>query len=490
MRKNIYILAMAALVAAVLMTGCSLTSLTDEAAERLAEKAESIQPLLPALTAAQDLYTEDTETAGVSLRTLGPDTTTGTGADNWNSSRPSAVYSNTEFYNTTTEIATVGSITDLMQDLNGNIGDNYYFTLNLYGDNPVAIPPGDGNLYKVTLYTYPTTSPSVHYVLEEYLVSDTLTWTIVNTSGNYDPVFYLRYETHYFDGGIDYRKFVWSSNVSSDYYVASDLYDATRDDDPEAEVAADSFRFPYDPAVKLQPTGTTGDFSILVSGTLPATNTSFYEYYGEYSSSDDRRSVSFLSSDLSAFSIDGIEETVRRSQYLVAAGTKDVRAKTVNNMTISGTAVEKDIYETIDIDYTAGTYDSTIKIVKDGSTSSTTVTALTEDTSGSYSGTVTVTVGGVDTVYDAELTSATGLTLTNQDTGDTIVDGYTPVALEEGQQLLTVELEDGSTIEGVLTSGRINGIIKSGRAADVIIGPTYVQVIYETRGGGRGRVTR
>lgn len=481
MRKNIYMLIAVVVAALVLATGCNMDARNAEIAEELAVKAEALQPLLPVLTAAQDLYVpEDASTAGISLRTLNPSNTTGTDADEWNTRSPSTVYADTEFFNVTTEIATIGSEANPMEDLNGNIGDDYYFTLSLFGANPDAVTTGDDNLYKVSLYTYPTTSPSVHYVLEEYLVSDTTAWSIVDTTGVYNPLFFLRYETHYYDGSIDYRTFVWSSNVSTNYYVSTDLYDETSDDDPEAATASARFTFPADPAVALQPTSGTGDFSILVSGTLPARNINFYEYYGEYSSSDDRRSAAFLSSDLSAFSIDGLEETVRRSQYLVSDGTKTVRAKTVNNMTVSGTSVEKVIYETIDIDFTAGTYDSTVKIVKDGTAVSTTVTDLGPDTTataGSYSGTVTVTIGTTETAYTATLTAADGLTLTTAD-GDPVIDGYTPVALEEGQQLLVVELTDGTTIEGILTSGKINGIIRSGRAADIIIGPTYVQVIY------------
>lgn len=95
---------------------------------------------------------------------------------------------------------------------------------------------------------------------------------------------------------------------------------------------------------------------------------------------------------------------------------------------------------------------------------------------------MTVGSGTSETVYNATLTTNTGLTLTTtsgtQVTTEVVV--FNPETLDQGQQYITMEMPEGGTLEGVLSQGRINGIIKSGRyIADVIITPTYVVVVYE-----------
>ncbi|MBI9102858.1 MAG: hypothetical protein JEY99_10615 [Spirochaetales bacterium] len=488
--KRISMLLILGIALITLISGCDLFSnedeITDEIVNQLLEEAESIQPLLPVFTAAQNLYVPEATSPSASIsRTLNTSTTTSADAT-WTDQTPS------EVMRTSTGVELVGEEENLLTDLNGSTGDDYYFKLSLYGANPAAYKPGDGNLYKVELYVYPTTSPSVHYIREEYLVSDSDTWGIVDTAGEYSPISFIRYETHYYDGTIDYRNFVWSSNITTNYYAASDLFDIT-DDDAPADAAAD-YDYPVDPATENKPTESTGDFSILVSGTIPATNTNFYEYYGEYpvggSSYKDRRSVSYLFTDLSSDSIDGSEKTVRRSYYDVDAETKKIRSKTVTTMTIGSLDIVKTTIESVDIDLANGTYDSTVSLEKviDGGTptTTTTVTELTTPvgaSTGTYSGTVSVTTGSTETTYTTALSTTGGLTLTDDASGNPVVEeGYIPVALEEGEQLITVDIPDGGTIDGILTSGRINGLINSGKAADVIIGPTYVQVIYTTNG--------
>ncbi|MBN2049191.1 MAG: hypothetical protein JW760_02000 [Spirochaetales bacterium] len=468
MKKYRYLLILVALVFTVVMTGCNLFPVSDHTLQRLAEQAESAQPLLPVFTAAQSLYEPDTADREAEGRTLNPDSTTSSDAAVWKGKTPLEAYGAS-----TTGIKTFGSEAEPLTDLNGNEGDNYYFELSPY--------TSDNSIFRVTLRVYPSTSPSVKYVLEEYLVSDDAFWTMVDATGTPDTLAYIRYETHHYDGGVEYRNFIWTGSGANSY-DKDDLFNATNDLDPET---ASSYAYPADPVSAVQPGNNGAEFSILASGTIPEANLSFYEYYSEYEADKhDRRSVTYLFSDMSSIGIAGTEETVRRYKYDATTGAKTVRARTVTEMTLAGTGTTKTTYESIDI--TGSTYDSTVKQVKDrgGSVSTTTtVIELEKQQDGSYSGTVTITTASGATVYSARLTSAEGLILTDAN-GNPINDsGYTPVPLEEGQKLITLDLPEGGTLEGILTQGFINGVIRSGRAEDIIVGPTYVQIIYNSNRG-------
>jgi len=463
---------MTAILTTLMISGCALFSTDDEIATQLAVEAEAVQPLLAVLSAARSIYVpEDSTTQSITERTLNP--ITNTKAD-WAGKTPAEVYNNAE---SPVRVPASG----LLNGLNNSSGDDYYFILSPYNETDA--------IYRVTLYIYPTTSASVYYILEEYLVDSS--WAIVNSNGTGDATAFVRYETYYYDGGVDYRTpvAVYSSADNSEYALG-DLFDPITDLDPET---ATSYDYPADPLTAVSPSVATDNvFSILVSGSGPVEGMNFYEYYAEGSAYNDRRAASFLYTDLSASYINGTEETVRRYRYDVTNDVKTVRSKTVTTMNLNGSEVVKTIYESVDIDMGEGTYDSTVKQEKVSgttTTTTTTVTALTEgSTAGTYDGTVTVTVGDTVTEYTAALSSAEGLVLTDA-SGNTVIDGYNPVALEEGRQLITMELPEGGTIEAILTQGVLNGIIRSGRVADIIVGPNYVQVIYDTN-RGRTRLTR
>ena len=483
MRKYISILLITAIIISVMMTGCGPPPTDEEVADVLAEKAEAFQPLLSVFTAAQNLYVPpETTSQSLSLRTLNGTSTDNNGAE-WYGKTPF------EVYGTSTGVVSVGSADNLLQDLNGSTGDHYYFTLSQYGTNPDGAAPGDGNLYKVTLYTYPSTSASVYYILEEYLVNDHVDWPMVNSSGETDGLAFIRYETYYYDGGVDYRTLIAAYYDYQDtHYALDDLFDPVADDDPKTST---SFNYPSDPTSVIQTTDNPdNEFSVLVSGTIPANGMNFYEYYSEGAGYLDRRAASYLYTDLGSLYIDGTEETVRRYLYDVANNTKTVRSKTVTTMNLGGTEVVKTTYEWVDMDLNNATYDSTVEQVKvsgDTTTTTTTVIDLNEgDTQDSYTGTVSITIAdGTPTIYNADLTSETGLVITDSSGNDITESGYSPVALEEGQRLITMEIPEEGTLQGFLTQGILNGLIRSGRVADVIVGPTYIQVIYD-----RNRRTR
>ena len=411
--------------------------------------------MLPVLTAAQNLYIQDSS-AGLELNTRAF-----TPPGDFEYDTPADLFASGSGDEEVTYPST-GYIEDLYSE-----GNMAYLTISQYDTSP--------ELYRVNVYIYPTLSGAVEYTHEEYLVG-AASWAPVDEAGTQDFTAYITKKTVYFDGGIEYRTVEWA-NVAADanHYgvmtVPTDFSDAAYD---------------YPLFIDAPAADQEGVYSVYVTGTIPTNGTVFTEFYSETDDgsdgiANDGYSVSYVFQDLYSLSIPGEVKTVRRYQEDMDTGEKIQRARSIGSMTFSGVETTKTITETVSITDTS--YTSTVTQVTQRGTENAvttiTETSLTEASADSYTGEVTITIADTVTVYTASLSTTGGLTLINQETGESIIEGgYMPVALEEGQDVIIIDLPEGGTIEGLLTSGRINGIIKSGRAADIIIGPTYVQVIY------------
>ncbi|NOY08361.1 MAG: hypothetical protein GXP33_05935 [Spirochaetes bacterium] len=297
-----------------------------------------------------------------------------------------------------------------LSDFYGTQGNQAYLELRKTTD-------GWGD-YEVTLYIFPTLSPSVRYTVEKYRVASD-SWSLVDKNGTPDAVAFDSIQTLYFDGRTENRTVKWTRYVDEKIYPASDFTIPADPADLE-DPGSLTFDTVSEPA-KTPAVSGDGQYSSFTESSIAASTdsgditTQAKEFYSELSDGK-KYAKSYVFDDLTKSGIDTTLKTVRVYSE-DSDGNKTIRSKTAGTFSSGSLSWTTTTTEKTDITVNADntvSYDSTVKKTSSDVTT-TTVISLKETSadSNSFTGTEKITLGGKDYNYTVTLDPASGLTITD-----------------------------------------------------------------------------
>ena len=444
--------------------------MSDEDLNAAQSDTELIQAMIPGLEAALAIYKmpEGTKTFDPSWTQANETIPAGT---------PAEYYST--YYNLDNGYARYPE-TGYLTDFYRTEGNEAYLELKKTTDSW-----GD---YAVSLYIYPTLSPSVSYTLEKYRIASD-SWDLVDSTGAKDPIAYDGpIQTNYFDDRVENRTVKWTRYVDGQVYPATDF---TIPDDPADLTIPGSTDFTSADNTTLAKTAAAGDgqYSSYTESSIPATadsgniSTTAKEYYSELSDLY-KYSKSYVKDDLSA-TIAGTTTMTTRVYSEDTDGNKKVRSKSTGDFSYGGFSWTNTTTEKVDITVdTSGavSYNSTVMKTATGDITSTitTVISLTETAanSNSFTGTERITIGSTNYNYSVTLDPKSDLQITDNNGTDI---SYLVNSIQTNP-LIQIVLSRKAQFTGKLVWGILKGkYVKNSKQADVILSRMFLKLTSGTK---------
>jgi len=352
-------------------------------------------------------------------------------------------------------------------------------------------------VYRVNLYVYQTLSTSIEYTLEQYRVpADDWTSLIDRTTGVYNPIAFENIETKYFDNSTETRTLQWNRYVDGNVYVTSyfdmpaDFDDAAYDYSdtvvtPTTQAAVGNEYASHQTIVTDNPNhncdSDPNGFCVEFEGV---------EFYDEVTDADGDIN-SYSKSIIHADAQDGATRSTAINGVIIyridGNGDKTTRSKSEMHHVKNSLTRDREITEEIIVDDSDAdglkNYQSTSTTItladhindrNDSFTTSQTVLNVEETSTddSNYSGTMTTTIDGSVTTWDATLDFERGLRLTKKRTSSNVVlaeitEGEPDIQCEfgtldhfsdqESEPTCAVALDNG-TFVGSILNGYIEGI--------------------------------
>jgi len=446
-------------------------TMSDEDLNVAQSDAELIQAMIPGLEAAMAVYKMPKGT-----KTFDPSWTQAN--ETIPSGTPEEYY--TTYYNADNGYARYPE-TGYLTDFYRTQGNEAYLEISKTTD-------GWGD-YAVSLYIYPTLSPSVKYTLEKYRVASG-SWDLVDNTGTKDPVAYDGpIQTYYFDGRVEKRTVKWTRYVDEKIYPATEF--SIPEDPADLTIPSSDDFSSYKDTTLAKTTAGGGQYSSYTESSIPATSdsgniaTTAKEYYSELSNGY-KYSKSYVKDDLSN-TISNTTTMTTREYSEDASGNKKIRSKSTGDFKYGSFSWTTTTTEKVDITVDAGvvTYNSTVAKTTTGDIISTTTTVIslieTAANSNSFTGIERITLGEKTYSYAVTLDPKSGLQITDNNGTDV---SYL-ITLAQTNPVIEIILARKARFTGRLIGGILKGkYIRFSKQADVILSRMFLKLT----SGGKTRV--